>query len=495
MSNWFKKNYPWIVSLAGLLAFFTGFALFYPSVIRHFAPTALKAYGVQNLEFAVERPTISGWVVNDVSFRVVLDDSAVKVRAKQLELQYRFLQLLKGVPSGLVLSTATIESDYGTLAIDALSLALKSGENTGADGTALLKGLLVQVDGHTIPRINGTAEFRVRDREANATLRLRGAEIPFVLIGAAQYRRHSETMKLSLSLLPLEWSVLKLLLNHFEVQLPKGLSLAQLRSSGHIGADWSAEGIENQFLSLKLTEMSGKYRDTLFSGAEIRVGGAGFVPLRLPKPIEIRIAELNPGLPIREISGKLQVSYKKKRLKLRGSDVSAHLLNGRLEVPQLTFDMSGRKGQTSVLLKRLDLAEIVKLYPQKAIFASGTVSGKLPVNFFPTGVTISSGSIHSDSNGVLRATLFDTQETSTALEKSLGIAASALENYHYDSLEAAADLDRAGDLQLQLSLKGKNPEFQNGRPIHFTVTVNENIPALLKSLRITSEMADFGSGK
>ena len=73
------------------------------------------------------------------------------------------------------------------------------------------------------------------------------------------------------------------------------------------------------------------------------------------------------------------------------------------------------------------------------------------------------------------------------------LAAEALENYHYQSLLADVTLDTAGELQLALQLKGNNPQFQAGRPIHLNITITENIPALIKSLRLTSEIAQsFG---
>jgi hypothetical protein len=41
-----------------------------------------------------------------------------------------------------------------------------------------------------------------------------------------------------------------------------------------------------------------------------------------------------------------------------------------------------------------------------------------------------------------------------------------------------------GTLDLAARLEGKNPDWQQGRPVHLNLTVQENIPVLLKSLRI-----------
>mgnify|MGYP003344342564 FL=1 len=39
-------------------------------------------------------------------------------------------------------------------------------------------------------------------------------------------------------------------------------------------------------------------------------------------------------------------------------------------------------------------------------------------------------------------------------------------------------------------LEGRNPEMKKMPPIHFNVTVQENIPALLKSLRLVQDIEE-----
>jgi dicarboxylate transporter DctA-like protein len=41
---------------------------------------------------------------------------------------------------------------------------------------------------------------------------------------------------------------------------------------------------------------------------------------------------------------------------------------------------------------------------------------------------------------------------------------------------------------LKARLEGKNPDQNKSPPIHFNLTVQENIPALLKSLRLMGDI-------
>jgi hypothetical protein len=45
-------------------------------------------------------------------------------------------------------------------------------------------------------------------------------------------------------------------------------------------------------------------------------------------------------------------------------------------------------------------------------------------------------------------------------------------------------------LQLQARLEGKNPDQKEIPPVHFNLTVQENVPALLKSLRLVNNLED-----
>ena len=47
-----------------------------------------------------------------------------------------------------------------------------------------------------------------------------------------------------------------------------------------------------------------------------------------------------------------------------------------------------------------------------------------------------------------------------------------------------------GNLWLNTRLEGRNPGWQNGRPVHFNLNVEENIPALLKTLDTVTRVED-----
>ena len=69
----------------------------------------------------------------------------------------------------------------------------------------------------------------------------------------------------------------------------------------------------------------------------------------------------------------------------------------------------------------------------------------------------------------------------------LEFALRALENFNFESLTATVDYDADGDLTLRVNLQGSNPAIQYGRRIHFNLNVTDNVPALMRSLRLNDE--------
>ena len=66
----------------------------------------------------------------------------------------------------------------------------------------------------------------------------------------------------------------------------------------------------------------------------------------------------------------------------------------------------------------------------------------------------------------------------------------ALEDFHYNLLTSDITFSDAGKLHLKTALRGYNPAFENGRIINFNLDIEEDINALLASLRLSREIED-----
>ena len=63
-----------------------------------------------------------------------------------------------------------------------------------------------------------------------------------------------------------------------------------------------------------------------------------------------------------------------------------------------------------------------------------------------------------------------------------------LSDFQYHDLQVALDYSEAGDLLANSTIRGKNPHYQQGRDIHFNLTIEENVGTLLRSLRMGDDL-------
>ncbi len=165
------------------------------------------------------------------------------------------------------------------------------------------------------------------------------------------------------------------------------------------------------------------------------------------------------------------------------------LLGGRVQAHGIRYD--GRHdSQFAIDIAHLDLARVVALEQQQGIEASGLLDGHLPVTFTPRGLIITDGRLQAQApGGVIRYQGTDRVREMAATNPNLKLVLNALGNYHYDKLDVGVDYAEGGELVLRLGLTGRNPDWNAGQPIHLNVSINENIPILLRSLQIADDIS------
>src|SRR5262249_41637961 len=139
-----------------------------------------------------------------------------------------------------------------------------------------------------------------------------------------------------------------------------------------------------------------------------------------------------------------------------------------------------------VKVEQLDLQQLLHLEPQKGLEGTGILDGVIPVTLTSTGVQVQDGTLEArPPGGVLRyqPAPETTQEVAPS-DSHLSLVLQALSDFHYHTLKLGVQYKEDGTLNLTARVEGKNPDWQQGRLVHFNLTVQENVPVLLKSLRI-----------
>lgn len=167
----------------------------------------------------------------------------------------------------------------------------------------------------------------------------------------------------------------------------------------------------------------------------------------------------------------------------------AGILGGTVGLARLPLWPLPATARTRVGVAGLDLARLVALEQRPDLEASGRLDGVLPLVLTPEGPRIAGGRLAARPPGGVIRFRAGAAARGAAANAQLAMTYRILEDFHYRHLAARVDYTPRGDLLLEVRLRGRNPAYAGGRPVHLNLTVQENVPALLRSLGLAGELS------
>jgi hypothetical protein len=245
---------------------------------------------------------------------------------------------------------------------------------------------------------------------------------------------------------------------------------------------------------ITLERLAGHYRDIALTGVNAKMKMAaneGLERIAISKPAEVAIASIHTGVEVTDLAMTIEGEWDlRERLPLvEVRNIRCELLGGTATSQGMRADLAYPPYALTVLVRQLDLHEIFNLEQQKGLQGSGVLDGSIPITVTPRGVIVKDGNFEArPPGGFIRYTASpDATQAVTQANANMHVVLQALNNFHYSVLQVGARYVEDGTLQLKARLEGKNPD-QKSPPIHFNLTVQENIPALLKSLRLVQDL-------
>ncbi|MDO6823549.1 YdbH domain-containing protein [Marinobacter sp. 1_MG-2023] len=242
------------------------------------------------------------------------------------------------------------------------------------------------------------------------------------------------------------------------------------------------------------TDWSGIYDRTAWSkmngSAEFRLEEDN-IKISVP---ELTVEEVNSGLPIGPLL--LAGTYEAPLAQLAAgtlvlAQANTNALDGKVRIQPGRWNLAQAPVTIPVELTELSLAYLLQLYPTEGLAGTGILSGTVPVLFDPaTGIRVESGRIAAlEPGGRLQLTA-ERLKALASQNDSMKLVAQALEDFRYSVLDSGIDYDENGTLVLALHLKGNSPNVGEGQPVVLNINLEENIPALLRSLQLSGKVND-----
>ncbi|WKZ56644.1 MAG: YdbH domain-containing protein [Bdellovibrionota bacterium] len=207
-----------------------------------------------------------------------------------------------------------------------------------------------------------------------------------------------------------------------------------------------------------------------------------------PKRSLVHIPALRTGIDVDDLQFRPSFTYHPDRLDFSLLDLRARLLGGEITAPSVPLPVRPTLCTEAVVAASgVQLSAISALYNSGELDTSGELGGTVPLRLCQDGAVIDGAALQaSAAGGHIRYHPSHTPPSMAGLDLALKI----LQDYQFKSLQVRAHLTKDGDLQLALSASGANPAVNKGHPVNVNLSVEENLPALLKSLRVGSQIAE-----
>lgn len=250
---------------------------------------------------------------------------------------------------------------------------------------------------------------------------------------------------------------------------------------------------EKLMVDLEMKDAGGHYEGILFSGLNYRDSIELLPKLKSADFAKLSVEHIDIGVPITRASANIRIdpSSRGELPILTIEELKLLLLDGKVSASTLEMDLNADQQNLTLTFDNLDLAKIIAVQQLDGLSATGRLDGTVPLRISPKGIKITDGRIATrEPGGNIQYHLAgDTAKTGT-LMPGTDLVLNILEDLNYDSLSAAIDYEENGMLRMQLTIKGKSPQVDANRPIHFNLNLEQNLLTLLKGLRYAEGIND-----
>lgn len=192
--------------------------------------------------------------------------------------------------------------------------------------------------------------------------------------------------------------------------------------------------------------------------------------------------ELKGLVPIKQLLGTF--SYTAQNAELKTTKLEAQILGARCSIRPFSYVVGSTTNKLYLDLQGMNLEQLLALYPDAKVSGKALLDGNLPLEIGAGTLSISSGILEArPPGGTLKGDLSAWAAAHPGNE-GLQIAAKALSNLHFNHLKTLVTYNSNGNLELQLEIRGQNPDWGANQPLNLNISVAEHVPTLLKTLEL-----------
>jgi len=271
------------------------------------------------------------------------------------------------------------------------------------------------------------------------------------------------------------------------------LARGKLNAAGNLTVDFNKGKLLKSKTNVHLQDIAGIYDTIAFEGVNSKLNFLTTANTIAVSTNDITVNQINKGLIFGPVvaAGNYQASWATPlKGKLNLLKLESVAMGGTLAIASQQFDFSRENQEFILSLSRINLATLLQQHSPGELSGSGQLSGKVPVELRGKAIRVTKGLVSAEPPG---GQLKYHSERAAALAKSqpgMKLITEALDDFHYSILASEVNYDESGKLVLSVRLEGKNPGLEKGRPINFNINLEEDVPAMLASMQLSSKVND-----
>jgi hypothetical protein len=146
------------------------------------------------------------------------------------------------------------------------------------------------------------------------------------------------------------------------------------------------------------------------------------------------------------------------------------------------IDLQSEERETSLVIKGVDLTQLIEIVNLEGLSGSGTLEGELPIALVGDEIEIRNAVLRSSGEaGVIRYQPDPGTSNIAAADNQFATALTVLENFHYERLEIEIDGSATEAVVIKIHFAGVNPNYQDGHPVEFNLSVDARLSDLLRT--------------
>jgi hypothetical protein len=122
----------------------------------------------------------------------------------------------------------------------------------------------------------------------------------------------------------------------------------------------------------------------------------------------------------------------------------------------------------------------------EGLTGTGVLGGRAPLVWRGEQMLVANGELRATENGVIRFTSGAGGAALARKQPALSPLLGALEDLHYDDLTLTIDGDLGDRVEAKMHIRGRNPNFQKGRPVVLNVRVDLPLGSLLRAASVAA---------